>query len=138
LVVILAGIQLITVERTNPPVESDVTAPAEVQKILRAACYDCHSYETSWPWYSSIAPASWLVASDVKEGRKEVNFSLWLNLDAEQQTKIKQKARQEVTAGDMPPWFYTIFHPGARLSNGDKKLLYSWFQGSAAEKSNGQ
>ena len=61
------------VTRQNPPVTGDVTAPADVGGILRRACYDCHSHETVWPWYSRVAPASWLVAHDVDEGRGFIN-----------------------------------------------------------------
>src|SRR5271169_1947874 len=71
--------------RTNPPVVSDLMAtnppPPEIAAMLHAACYDCHSYETKWPWYSHIAPVSWLVAGDVRDGRHDMNFSDWPNND---------------------------------------------------------
>ncbi len=77
LIIALVAIQLVPVDRTNPPVETEVPATVEVRSILRRACYDCHSNETVWPWYSRIAPISWLVARDVREGREKVNLSTW-------------------------------------------------------------
>src|SRR5450759_484008 len=76
-VVALGAIQLIPVDRTNPPVQKEMPAPPDVQAILRRSCYDCHSNETVWLWYSKVAPISWLVSRDVRQGRRELNFSDW-------------------------------------------------------------
>ncbi len=75
LIIALVAIQLVPVDRTNPPVETEVPATVEVRSILRRACYDCHSNETVWPWYTRIAPISLLVARDVHEGREALNLS---------------------------------------------------------------
>ncbi|MDH5429724.1 MAG: heme-binding domain-containing protein, partial [Nitrospirota bacterium] len=75
--IVLIGIQFIPVNRTNPPMEEEIVALPDVKAILKRACYDCHSNETIWPWYSQVAPASWLLAWDVAEGREELNFSTW-------------------------------------------------------------
>src|ERR1035438_9066559 len=78
---VFAALQLANPSRVNPPVEKDFIAaaspPASFAASMRAACYDCHSHETTWPWYSRIAPVSWLIASDVNEGREHLNFSDW-------------------------------------------------------------
>jgi hypothetical protein len=71
------AIQLAPIDHDNPPATASVTAPAPVASILRRACYDCHSHETTWPWYSYVAPVSWLVARDVHEGRRHMDFSTW-------------------------------------------------------------
>ena len=71
------AIQLVPISRTNPPVETEIAAPANVQAILTRSCYDCHSNKTAWPWYSHVAPVSWLVASDVSGARKKMNFTPW-------------------------------------------------------------
>src|SRR5436309_14489602 len=71
---VLIAAQAFRIDRTNPPVEQDVAAPAGVEALLRRACYNCHSHETVWPWYSHVAPVSWLLAHDVPEGRLELNF----------------------------------------------------------------
>jgi len=119
--------QLIPVERTNGPVEVDAGAPAPVGAILKRACYDCHSNETVWPGYSRVAPVSWLVAHDVHEGRRELNFSTWGRYDAALRKKKLDKAAEEVSDGDMPPVYYVWMHPEARLSAADKAGLKAWF-----------
>ena len=126
---LLGAAQLVPVARTNPPVESDVPAPPEVKAVLRRACYDCHSHETVWPAQAYLAPASWLVAHDVKEGREELNFSLWGRMDPQRTAKKARKLRSEVGEGDMPPWYYVLAHPAARLSDADRALLTSWADG---------
>ncbi len=80
LIVILVAIQFIPVDKTNPPVTAELDAAMEIISVFKRSCYDCHSNETVWPWYSSIAPVSWLVTADVKEARKHLNFSEWGNL----------------------------------------------------------
>lgn len=118
--------QFVTVDRTNPPVETPLLAPPAVQDILRRACYDCHSNETVWPWYSRVAPASWLVARDVRVGREHLNFSTWNRLDARQRADALKEAWEEVEGGDMPMAIYLPLHPEARLSDADKAAFQAW------------
>jgi heme-binding protein len=132
-VVVLVAIQFVPVGRSNPPVETEVPAPPDVQAILRRACYDCHSNATVWPWYSRVAPFSWLVARDVREGRREVNFSTWNRLTASQQVKKLKESWKEVADGDMPPWFYVSAHHDARLSAEDRAALRAWALATAGE-----
>ena len=80
---VLLSIQFVPIARTNPPIEADLAAPAEIKDILRRACYDCHSHETKWPWYSRVAPLSWWVAAHVEKGRADLNFSHWPVFDLE-------------------------------------------------------
>lgn len=122
----LGLLQLIPVDRTNPPVEQEIPAAPQLKSILKRACYDCHSNETLWPWYSRIAPVSWLVAWDVKEGREELNFSTWNRYDAKQREKKVRESWEEVAEGGMPPWFYVPLHPEARLSDRDRQILQAW------------
>lgn len=126
LVVAFVGIQLIPVERTNPPVEEEVAAPSEVRSLLRRACYDCHSNETRWPWYSRVAPISWLVARDVREGREELNFSTWNRISTRDRLDAMHESWEKVQEGEMPPWFYLPPHPEAQLSPADRELLRQW------------
>ncbi|WP_028459501.1 heme-binding domain-containing protein [Chloroflexus sp. Y-396-1] len=114
--------------QTNPPVLNDVawTTP-EAASIARRACYDCHSNETVWPWYSKIAPASWLITYDVIKGRNELNFSLPLREPAELAKEIAEVVRE----GEMPPRQYLILHPEARLSPTDIQALISGIPGGA-------
>ena len=124
--VAFVAIQLVPVARTNPPVVSTVTAPPEVESILRRACFDCHSNETVWPLQAYVAPVSWLVAHDVKEGREELDFSTW---GPKQAARAAKKLAREVEKGDMPPFLYVLAHPGAKLGKDDKALLASWARG---------
>lgn len=122
----LAAIQLVPVERANPPVESDIAAPDEVKKILRRSCYDCHSNETRWPWYARIAPVSWLIASDVKEGRREVNFSEWNKFTGGRRARKFKEIVEQLEQEKMPQWYYLLLHPDAKLSPADKKTILNW------------
>ena len=120
------AIQLVPVSRTNPPVQGDLNASPEVASVLRRACYDCHSNETVWPWYSRLAPVSWVIAHDVNEGRAELNFSTWNQLSVDKQAKAMKESWKEVAEGEMPTWYYVILHPEARLSAKDRSLLQAW------------
>ncbi len=127
---VLAGlfvaIQFVPVNRVNPPVETDAPSTAEAHAVLKRACYDCHSNETVWPWYSHVAPVSWLVARDVSKGREELNFSTWNRLDTQERVKILKKSWEEVQDGEMPLWFYLPPHPSARLTAADREVLRAW------------
>jgi Haem-binding domain len=126
LIVILIGVQFIPIEKTNPPERGDPPGPAEVQALLRRACFDCHSNETKWPWYAQIAPASLLIAQDVKEGRKEVNFSIWEKFDEKRKAKKLKEIAKEVGEGDMPLFYYLPLHPDAKLSPAERELIVKW------------
>lgn len=130
LLVAFLVIQFIPVDRTNPPVGADVPTSPEVKAVLRRACYDCHSNETVWTWYTYIAPASWLVAKDIQEGREHLNFSTWNNYDTKKQVKLMRESWEEIEEGEMPLWFYTPMHRDAQLSTVDKNLLRKWALGS--------
>ena len=101
-VVLGAAIQFVPVARTNPPVTGDIPAPPEIKTLLRNACYDCHSHETVWPWYSRVAPVSWLVAHDVEEGREHLNFSAWTDYKPLKQSVLLAGAAEEIEEGEMP------------------------------------
>jgi hypothetical protein len=126
LAVTLVGIQFVPVERTNPPVTDPISAPPRVEEILRRACFDCHSNETSWPWYSHVAPASWKVADDVEEARSHMNFSTWGNLQPKQRRGLISEIWEEVSEGAMPLALYRTAHPRARLDDEDLAILESW------------
>jgi hypothetical protein len=123
---LVVAIQLVPVDRPTPPSGSEIPASPEVRAVLRRACYDCHSTQTQWPWYSHVAPFSWLVASDVREGTAEVNFSAWDRYSAAEQAKKLAKSRKEVDKGKMPLWFYLAIHRNARLSPAEVALIDAW------------
>jgi len=118
-------IQLVPYGRahTNPPV---VQEPAwdspNTRALVKGACFDCHSNETEWPKYASVAPVSWLVQRDVDTGRAHLNFSQW---DRNQRHAVD--AADEIRTGDMPQTYYTWMHSAARLSDLDRELLAQGF-----------
>jgi mono/diheme cytochrome c family protein len=116
---------------TNPPVvrEPAWDSPA-TRELAKKACFDCHSNETVWPWYSRIAPVSWLVYWEVVEGRKELNFSDWQG--ASRKGENPNEISKEVIEGDMPPLQYFIAHPEAKLDARSKKLLIDGLTATAA------
>jgi hypothetical protein len=128
---IIVIIQFVPVNRTNPSVDSEVPATDGVRSILRRACYDCHSNETVWPWYSKVAPVSWLVASDVQEGREKLNISIWNSYNGKKQTEILKEIRNEVEEGEMPPITYRMIHNDARITAEEIAILKAWAVGAA-------
>ncbi len=119
-------IQLKTIDRSNPPVTAELNASPEVMEVLRRSCYDCHSNESVWPWYSYVAPVSWLVEHDVEEAREHMNFSEWESWDKEKQDHKREECWEEVEEGEMPLWFYVPLHSEAELSDDDLKVLKNW------------
>lgn len=114
------GIQFIPDPRTNPPVTREVRwdAPA-TRELVRRACFDCHTNETTWPWYSHIAPASMLVIGHVNDGRRRMNSS---ERDKPQRATFKD-VEENVSSGEMPIWNYVIAHPQAKLTPAEKTQL---------------
>jgi len=125
-VVLFVAIQLVPVDRSNPPVEADLDAPEAVTAVLRTACYDCHSSETHWPWYSYVAPVSWLVAHDVEEARGEFSFSRWGKLGEDERAHLREEIWEEVEEGEMPLAIYRFMHSSARLSQDQLDTLREW------------
>jgi hypothetical protein len=118
--------QLKTVDRTNPAVEADLVAPPAVENLLRRACYDCHSHETRWPWYSRLAPVSWWLADHIRLGRADLNFSQWPLFDTEAKELFLRDIEKQLEDGTMPLRSYTLGHPEARLTAAERTLLVEW------------
>jgi hypothetical protein len=132
LVLVVAGLQFIRPDRTNPPVDAAMavqaatTVPPQVGAVLRRSCYDCHSNETRWPWYSSAVPMGWGIASHVREGRAELNFSEWGRYPAKKRAVLLEKMCEEVREGKMPLKQYLWLHRDAALSEADWKSVCDW------------
>jgi hypothetical protein len=141
LVVGFALLQLTNPPRTNPLVVRDLMAanppPPPIAAMLHAACYDCHSSETRWPWYSHIAPMSWLIAHDVAEGRQHLNLSVWPNDDPVRAVKLLDKMSDAIGTGEMPLDKYTKLHADARLTEVQRKELTDWLDGESARLKSG-
>jgi hypothetical protein len=135
-VIVLAVIQVFRPARTNPPVDpkreihTNLSVDPAVPSVLTRACNDCHSNRTVWPWYSHVAPASWLVVSDVNRGRKALNFSEWSRYSAEAQQEHLSEVCKEVKEDEMPGLSYTLMHRNAKLSKADKVAVCRWTQSS--------
>lgn len=126
LVLALVAAQLVPIDRTNPPVRANVDAPRDVEVILRRACYDCHSNETRWPWYSRVAPMSWMVVHHVEEGRDQLNFSDWPVVDFEGRNLELHEIEDAIAKDKMPLKSYRLVHSEARLSERDRSQLLAW------------
>ena len=127
-VVVFLLIQLVPYGRSshsNPPATNPFqwTDP-QAEAIARESCYDCHSNETEWWWATNIAPFSWLVQRDVDGGRAEFNFSEW-----DGQPSVEAIRRS--STGEMPPFQYTLIHPGAKLTDAEKQTLRAGLRGRA-------
>jgi hypothetical protein len=114
------------VDRSNPPVTAEIDAPAEVVTIFKHSCYDCHSNETDWRWYSYVAPVSWLTSNDVEDARGHLNFSEWGNLAAHKQAKKTEEIWDEISKDGMPLKIYTLVHPDTKLSGMQKETVKTW------------
>ena len=127
-VVVFAGAQLFRPDRANPATDAGRTIQAqagttrELAAVLDRSCRDCHSNSTVWPWYSQVAPLSWLMASAVAEGRKAVNFSEWASYPPDVQDTLLALSCQEATSGKMPGP-YTLVRPDTTLSPDDIETI---------------
>ena len=128
LAIVFGAGQFVRFPRTNPPVKGDLAAPSNVCEIIRHACYDCHSNETRWPWYSRIAPASWLAYRHITEARARLNFSAWADYTYDPGTEAQKLDEIEklIKSRAMPPCYYRITHPQARLSDTQRAVVLSW------------
>jgi hypothetical protein len=130
LLVAFLGIQFVRPDRTNPPAPAAASlqakAPPEIKALLDRSCSDCHSNETRWPWYSSVAPVSWLVAADVHKARDKFNFSEWTSYPSDDQDKFLGAMCNLAQRGRMPLPIYLVIHRDARPSAAEIKALCAW------------
>ncbi len=131
--VLFLGMQFFLRPAPNPPVDPALgldagghSVPPAVLATLRTACYDCHSDETTWPWYSHIAPVSWLVVRDVNEGRAQMNFSKWKTYNPFDRADMLDDVCKLASEAKMPLWQYRLVHRAANLSDPDLKALCAW------------
>ena len=130
LLVLLAQVLPYGRNHTNPPViaEPKWDSP-QTRDLAVRACFDCHSNQTEWPWYSNVAPLSWLIQHDVEEGRSKLNFSEWNRPQRE-----TREAGREVQRGQMPQWYYVLIHPSAGLSLAKKQTLVNGLNASLGQR----
>jgi len=127
-----AAIQAFRPDQTSPPSDpaqsltSVLPVPMPVQTVLTRSCYDCHSHQTRWPWYSEVAPISWMVANDVSEGRDHLNFSTWASYSAVRAADKLDAIAKELSERGMPPIAYTLIHRDARPSDAQVAAVVAW------------
>ena len=133
ILVIFVLIQLIPFgrQKDNPPVNQEPQWDSQqTRDLAQAACFDCHSNETVWPWYSNIAPISWVIADHVEEGREHFNVSAW----GVQKHNEGEDAAEEVEEGEMPVFGYTFTHPEARFTQEEKARLIKGLKATFGEE----
>jgi hypothetical protein len=129
LLVALGVAQLVRPARVNPPTNPAATLEAHLgagdglSAVLERSCDDCHSNRTAWPWYTGIAPLSWVIASGVKTGRQSVNFSEWGGYSPAQRQELLRRSCADATSGKMPGGAWVLLHPEARLSAKDVETI---------------
>ena len=130
--IVLIGIQFVRIDKENPisdasnDISQIVDIPDEVVTILRTSCYDCHSNETVYPWYSNVAPVSWWLKQHVNEAREELNFSQWGEYSVKRKNHKFEEIAEEVEEAEMPLPSYLVLHSESSLSQKQLLLLTSW------------
>lgn len=135
LLIILVLIQFYPSEKPSVtfdnPNDIIITAkvPIDIALKLKTACYDCHSNESKFPWYSYIAPTKWLVNNHINKGREELNFSNWNTLETDDKSDLLDDISSLVLDGEMPLKGYTLLHSEANLSETDREAITTWADG---------
>jgi len=127
-------IQFIRIDKTNAAVNPQddfltiSSANSEVSKVIKSSCYDCHSNESTYPWYTNIAPVSWWVKNHINEGRDELNFSIWASYSEKRKNHKLEECIEMIEEGEMPMSSYTIMHGEAKLTDAQKLELVGFFK----------
>lgn len=114
----------------NPPVTGEPAWDSpQTRELAKRACFDCHSNETVYPWYSNVAPVSWLVQHDIEEGRGRLNFSEW-EAGSRRAQRAGNEVREVISSGEMPMPIYVLQHPSAKLTDAEKMALIAGLESS--------
>ncbi|MFK7900534.1 MAG: heme-binding domain-containing protein [Cyclobacteriaceae bacterium] len=133
-ILLLIAIQFIPVDKENPRSVAELdffeinTPSNELHVLVKKACYDCHSNQTEYPWYASVAPVSFVVAHHIEEGREHLNFSDWGTYSEREQDHKLEECIEEIEEDEMPLKAYTWLHSSANLNSEDKEKLISFFK----------
>ncbi len=136
LAALLIVAQFIPVNRSNPDVDPAKSiyvkekVPAPVKIVFERSCANCHSNHTQWPWYSHVAPVSWMVAHDVHEARSKMNLSTWGDYPADKREERLEEICEQLSNGDMPDPKYLLVHRSARLSPSERDAVCQWTEDS--------
>ena len=131
-VILVVCAQFVPVARDNPPAPAAnlmyASAPGTVRKVFNESCINCHSNQTAWPWYSHIAPFSWIVTHDVHQGRKQFNFSDWSTYSPKKREEKLDAICEQLVNGDMPDGKYLLIHRRARLAQEEQEAVCTWVE----------
>ena len=119
----------IKAQRSDKPLLLDSSFDPQVMRTIERSCQNCHSEKTEWPWYSYVAPLSWMIENDVQRARSHMNLSRWNGYNAEQQQEILSKMSVLVRNRAMPLPRYLLLHPESKLSDAEVAYLYQWARG---------
>lgn len=134
LVFLFLAIQSIRIDKTTEPVNpvtdfiSVTSANTEVAGMLKTACYDCHSNQPTYPWYTNIAPVSWWIKHHIDEGSHHLNFSIWGTYSEKRKNHKLDECVEMVEEGEMPMSSYTLMHGEAKLTDAQKQQLVEFFK----------
>lgn len=137
LVGIFALIQLIRIDQSTSDIDkgkdfaSNDSIPSNVRAIVKRSCYDCHSLETTYPWYANVAPVSWWIKGHINEGRDFINFSNWEEYNNDEKSRKLVNSLAYIKPDMMPLPSYVSQHTEAKLSVKDKKILNEWMMEEA-------
>lgn len=127
-------IQFSQIDKTNPPINKGVDflnikkTPEPIAKLIKNACYDCHSNETKYPWYSTLQPVGWFLKNHIEDGRKHLNFSNFATYEPKKQAHKLEEAYEMIEKKEMPLDSYIINHAEANLSTEDRAILVEYFK----------
>lgn len=127
-------IQFFQIDKNNEPINKGVdfltikNTPEPIAKLIKTTCYDCHSDETKYPWYSSLQPVGWFLQDHYTEGRKHLNFSKFATYEPKKQAHKLEEAAEEIESKEMPLDSYVIVHQDANLSDENRKILVDYFK----------
>lgn len=140
LVFLLLAIQSIRIDKTTQLVNPDTDfvaltqANVEVANILKIACYDCHSNQPTFPWYTNIAPVSWWIKHHINEGSRHLNFSIWGTYTEKRKNHKLDECVEMVEEGEMPMTSYTLMHKEAKLTDAQRVQLVEFFKSAKSSK----
>ena len=140
IIAILVVIQFFRIDKTNPPADMEkdfisiTNPPTDMGIMLKESCYDCHSHHTKYPWYSNVAPVSWLLKEHVNDGRNHLNFSVWSDLKESKKDHKLDECIEMIETGEMPMKGYVLLHEEADLTNEQKQAIMNWFRSLKTKK----
>jgi hypothetical protein len=138
-IAVFITIQFIPSGKKNPPIDQSkefvniLNPPEHIRQILENSCYDCHSHETEYPWYSYVAPASWIIKEHVNNGRRHLNFSVWSDYKESKKDVKLEECIEMIRTGEMPMQGYVLFHQNAEIDPSQKEELIEWFSSKISD-----